>query len=223
MNKPKVIFRFDKEKDLWNIWDTCNKDSSWYDFKNTVHPKLLEICKGKKFSECREELEKQKKRLYDSGFVEIFTQSLQEAWNKINDEYFRRLEKVMKKPIYNKEFIAYITTNIRCPYDYKEPSFMVSFFRDILSALKTCGHEIMHIQFHNTYWNEIEKQIGKEKTADLKEALTVLLNLEFKDLWFAEDNGYDVHRELRKFISDKWKKEKDFEVLLEKSVEYLKE
>ncbi len=221
MNKPKVIFKFDKEKDLWNIWDTCNKDSAWYDFKKTVHPGLLKICEGKKFSECKKELEKQKKNLYNSGFIEIFTKSLQEAWNKINDEYFKRLEKVMKRPIYNEKFTAYITTNIRCPYDHKEPSFMVSFFRDILSALKTCGHELMHIQLHNTYWEEIEKQIGKEKTSDLKEALTVLLNLEFKDLWFAEDAGYEPHKELRQFIANEWKKEKDFEVLLNKCIKYL--
>jgi hypothetical protein len=30
---PKVIFKLDKEKDLFNIWETCNKSSSWYDHK----------------------------------------------------------------------------------------------------------------------------------------------------------------------------------------------
>jgi len=52
--------------------------------------------------------------------------------------------------------------------------------------------------------------------------LTILLNLEFKDLWFVEDRGYDVHKELRNFISDEWKKEKDFEKLLDKCILYLK-
>jgi hypothetical protein len=219
---PKVIFKFDKEKDLFNVWETCNKDVTWYDFKKTVHPKYLEICKGKKFEECKEELEKQKKKMYDSGFIEIFEETMQKAWNKINDEYFKRLKKIMKRQIPNEQFTAYITTNIRCPYNYKEFSFMISFFRDLLNAIKTCGHEIMHIQFHNTYWGQIEEQIGKEKTADLKEALTVLLNLEFRDLWFVDDNGYDVHKELRQFITEQWKKEKDFESLLKKCVEYLK-
>jgi hypothetical protein len=100
---------------------------------------------------------------------------------------------------------------------------MVSFFRDLTTALSICGHELLHIQFHNTYWGEIEKQIGKEKTADLKEALTVLLNIEFKDLWFIEDLGYDSHKELREFIAQEWGKKRDFDNLLSKSVMYLKD
>ena len=80
----------------------------------------------------------------------------------------------------------------------------------------------MHLYFHRFYWKNIEKEIGKEKTGDLKEALTVLLNLEFKDLWFVEDEGYEEHKELREFITQEWKNNKDFEKLLEKCVEYLK-
>ncbi len=220
--KPKVIFKFDTEKDLHNIWETCNKDSGWYDFKKTVHPGLLKICEGKKFSECKEELKKQKRRLYNSGLIEIYAKAMQEAWDKINDEYFKRLEKVMKKPIAKKQITAYLTTNIRCPYDYRHSSFMVSFFRDLLHCLTTCGHEIMHIQFHYTYWPKIEKQIGEKKTADLKEALTVLLNLEFRDLLFSEDAGYEPHKKLREFISKEWKKKKDFDVLMKKCVGYLR-
>lgn len=219
---PKVKFVFDKEKDLYSIWETCNESSNWYDFKKTVHPRFIEVCEGKKFKECKEELERRKKKMYNSGFIEIFAGAMQETWNKINNEYFKRLEKVMKKPIVNKQFTAYITTNIRCPYDYKKSSFMVSFFRDLLEGLKTCGHEIMHIQFHNTYWPKIEKQIGKKKTADLKEALTVLLNHEFRDLWFVDDRGYEPHKELREFIEQQWQKKKDFEVLLEKCIKYMK-
>ncbi len=80
----------------------------------------------------------------------------------------------------------------------------------------------MHLYFHKFYWDSVEKKLGKEKTSDLKEALTVLLNLEFKDLWFVEDKGYESHKELRNFIMEKWKEEKDFEKLLEKCVEYIR-
>lgn len=218
---PKVIFEFDKEKDLFNIWETCNKDSSWYDHKKNVSSTFLEICEGKEFNECKKELEDYRIKMYNSKLIEVFVNALQEAWNKINDEFFKRLEKITKRKFKFEKVNAYITTVMRCPYDDQEPSFMVSFFRDLTSALSTCGHELIHIQFHNTYWNDVEKQIGKEKTADLKEALTVLLNLEFKDLWFVEDRGYDVHKELRNFIADEWKKEKDFEVLLKRCVDYL--
>lgn len=218
----KVIFKFDKEKDLYNIWETCNKDSSWYDHKKNISSTFLEICEGKKFEDCKEELNGYRGKMYDSGLIEIFVNAVQEAWNKINDEFFERLEKVTKRKFKFDTVNAYITTVMRCPYDYSEPSFMFSFFRDLPSILSVCGHELIHIQFHNTYWDDVEKEIGEEKTADLKEALTVLLNLEFKDLWFVEDRGYDTHKELRNFIADEWKKEKDFEILLQKCIEFLK-
>ncbi len=218
----KLIFKFDIEKDLYNIWETCNKDSAWYNHKKNVSSTFLEICKSKKFDECKKELEDYRIRMYNSGLIKVFVDFIQKAWDKINDEFFKRLEKITKRKFKFETVNVYVTTVMRCPYNYKEPSFMVSFFRDISNALKTCGHELIHIQFHNTYWDKVEKQIGKEKTSDLKEALTVLLNLEFKDLWFVEDRGYDVHKELRKFITEEWEKEKDFEKLLNKCINYLK-
>ena len=218
----KVTFKFDKEKDLWNIWETCNRDSLFKDFKKTVDSDILKICQGKKFEECKDILKKNMEKLYNSGLIEIFTKSLQEGWNKINDEYFKRLEKVMKKPICSDKFTAYLTTMTRCPYNIKEFSFMTSFFRNISSSLKTPCHEIMHFQFYKYYWEKVEKQIGEEKTSHLKEALTVLLNLEFKDLYFFEEPGYEIHKELRNFIAKEWEKKKDFDILLDKSIKWIK-
>jgi len=218
----QIIFKFDKEKDIYNIWETCNKDSSWYDHKKNISSVFLEICEGKNFEECKKELKNYRRKMHNSGLIELFVDCVQKAWNKINDEFFKRLEEITKRKFKFEKVNAYITTVMRCPYDYKEPSFMFSFFRDLPSVLSVCGHELLHMQFHNTYWNYAEKEIGKEKTADLKEALTVLLNLEFKDLWFVEDRGYETHKELRNFIVGEWTKEKDFEKLLKKCIDYLK-
>lgn len=219
---PKVIFKFNNEKDLRNIWRTCNFNSGWHDFKKNLNKDVLKIAQGKSFEECKDRLEEHYKKLHNSELIKIFVESLQKAWDKINDEFFKRLEKIMKRPICSKTFVAYITTMGRCPYNPDKKFFMVSLFYSFLNALTTCGHEIMHIQFHNTYWKNVEEKIGKEKTADLKEALTVLLNLEFKDLWFVKDRGYDSHQELREFIEKEWKEEKDFEILIKKCIEYLK-
>ena len=130
----------------------------------------------------------------------------------------------MQKPICANNFIGYITTIGFYPYSYdkQSPWFMISFNAGIPRALCGAGHELMHIQFHNTYWNDLEKNIGREKTADLKEALTVLLDIEFRDLWFTKDNGKECHKELRKFITKEWKKKPDFDVLLNKCVKYMK-
>lgn len=218
---PRVIFKFDEEKDLWNIWDTCNNPSSWYDHKKNVSKTILEICEGKSFKECKNELIDYRKKMYDSEMPQLFAKNIQKAWNKINDEYFKRLEKITKRKFKFKKVTAYITTVSRCPYNFNEPSFMISIFKDMLGCLTTCGHELLHIQFHHTYWDEVEKQIGKEKTADLKEALTSLLNSEFKELWFVEDRGYEAHIQLREYISTQWKKDKDFDKLIAKCIQWI--
>lgn len=219
---PKVIFKFDEEKDLWNLWATATANNRWHDFRKEVSPNIVEMCRGRRFDECKSQLQKLMKNVYEKKIIEIYRKFLQKAWKIIEEEYFRRMDKIFKKKSSFKNIIAYITTSGRCPYDPKEPSFMISLFYSLPSSLSTCGHEIMHLYFHKFYWKDIEKKIGEEKTADLKEALTVLLNLEFKDLWFTEDRGYEPHQELRKFIVEKWKEEKDFEKLLEKCVEYLR-
>ncbi len=218
----KVIFKFDKGKDLWNIWKTCNFNSNWHDFKKGLNSNILKIAEGKEFETCKKEIEGYFKKVHESKLISIFIEAINKSWNNINNEFFKRLEKITKKPICSKIFVGYMTTMGRCPYDFKEKSFMFSLFYSIPQVLQTVAHEIMHIQFHNTYWGEIEREIGKEKTADLKEALTVLLNLEFKDLLFVEDKGYKSHKKLRNFIIKEWKKEPDFNLLLDKCVGYLK-
>ena len=220
---PKVKFVFYKERDLDNIWRTANLGLSYgYDFKQYLSPDIISMCRGKTFEECKGKLAKRIQKTQSSGMVSNLLKAVNDSWKEINDEYFKRLKRVMTKPIYADSFKAYMTSIDRCPYNPEEGSFMFSFFSGIPKIMETAGHEIMHLQFHHTYWPKIEDKIGREKTSDLKEALTVLLNLEFKDLWFFQDRGYDIHRELRKYITEQWKKKKDFDVLMKKCVSYLK-
>jgi len=215
----KVEFKFDKEKDLWNHWHKSNWKSSWANFQ--INSKIKEMCGGKKLEECKDNLSDYLFGLQTSKIIQINLKCVEEAWRIIEEEFFKRMDNLMKNK-FDKEIFAYLTTVGICPYNPNEPSFMFSLFYSLPNALKTCGHEIMHLYFHKFYWESVEKEIGKEKTGDLKEALTVLLNLEFKELWFVEDHGYETHKELRNFIVEKWKEKKDFEKLLEKCIDYLK-
>jgi len=222
-NIPKVIFKFDKEKDIWNIHATCNYKAGHIEIEKWIKNKdILRLCENKKLEEVKEELKQRHSKLYDSGAIEIFCKAVQQYWNKINDEYFKRLSRITKKPIFTEKFTGYTTIVGRCPYSTEENWFMFSLSSPILNACKTTGHEIMHLQFHNYYDKEIIQEIGKEKTWMLKEALTVLLNLEFRDLWFVKDEGYKPHQELRNFIEETWKKKKDFDYLLRKCIKFLK-
>ena len=96
---PKVIFQFDKEKDLYNIWETANSQSKWYDFKKGLSQNIIDMCNGKKFEECRSKLEKTTKNVYSTGLIEIYIEFLEKAWNKIEKEYFKRMETIFKKKL----------------------------------------------------------------------------------------------------------------------------
>jgi len=218
----KVVFSFDKEKDLYNLWETCTAKSYGYDFSSRLPKELVEYCKDKKYEDCKEFINNLYKNIYSSGFVEGYADFLDKSWKKIEKEYFIRMDKIIGKKLKIKKINAYLTIAPRCPYDPRDKYFMVNFFANPTTNLMTAGHEIMHFYIHENYFSDIEKKIGNKKTHDLKEALTVLLNIEFRDLWYVHDNGYESHKEFREFISKEWKKEKNFDKLLIKCVEYMK-
>jgi len=216
---PNVTFKFDKEKDLWNNWDKSNNVSLVGEYQ--IPDSIKKICEGKSLEEAKPELTKALKKIHSSSLIKLQIKSVEKAWSKIEKEYFHRMDRIMKHK-YEKDCTAYLTTCRYSPYYTNGDWFMFGFFYSIPAALLTCGHEIMHFYFHKFYWDDVKKEIGEEKTWHLKEALTVILNLEFRDLWFARDESKKGHEELRKFISEEWKKEKDFDKLLKKCVDKLK-
>ena len=215
-----VSFFIDKQRDIKNIWDKSTKGAPYGNF--SVPENFKKICSNKTLEESTPEFEKFLSKIYSSSYLEVFKNSVEELWGKIEGEFFSRIDKILKFK-YKRAINVYVTTIGICPYNPRESSFMISSLYNLQKAVATCGHEIMHLYFHEFYWTSVEKEIGEEKTAHLKEALTVLLNLEFKDLWLINDEGYSEHKELREFISGEWKKEKDFENLIRKCVAYLKE
>ncbi len=216
----KVIFKFDKEKDLWNIWETSNYEHPWEN--ELERGSVLQRWKNRKFEECREEIEQYIQPLYSSGHLDIFLETLQNSWGKINNRFFERLEKITKHKIYSNEFNAYITTAGRCPYNVEEDSFMVSIRRPLLQNLRTCGHELMHLQMEKTHLPLIRNQLGFREIEYVNESLTAILNLECRDLWFVEDKGYAEHKELRKRVMETWKHNPDIIPLINECIEYVK-
>lgn len=220
----ELIFNLNEEKDIRNVWELCNFGLPWEEpvEKKILNEEYKSLWRGRAFEDCKEEIWKSIEPLYSSGIIEAFRNVLETSWEGISEEYFRRLEKITKRPTPSSGFVAYATSAGRCPYDIENNSFMVSIKRPLLHCLRTSGHELMHLQFANYFWEGIERQIGKKQTANLSEGLTELLNSEFRDLWFVADVGYPAHQKLRKFIYDEWKKEKNFGVILDKCINYLK-
>lgn len=221
-----VTFKIDYKKDAHNYWEAANSNFYWgHNFSKAVFPEIRKNIRGKSWNKSKEYLYALLRKNYkrDGKMINLMKNQFSEAWNMIEGEYFKRLEKVMKKPIYTNKFISYITTIKRCPYDEKENSFMVNFWEPTVYVLLTAAHELMHLQFHKYYWNQCRKKLGSsKKTGDLKEALTVLLNKEFLDLIIAKDTGYPAHQKLRKHLSNLWDKTRDFNKVLEGGINYLK-
>ena len=73
----------------------------------------------------------------------------------------------------------------------------------------------MHELWHFYTWEKFGERemigLGMNKYNDVKEALTILLNLECSDLMNAKDFGYPQHQNLRKIIADTWLKTKNIE------------
>lgn len=221
---PTLTFKLDQEKDIHNAWELCNIPLLWAEpsEKKPLEIDYKELWKNRSFEDCREEILKSVEKLYSLGIVEAFRTGIEKSWIALNDSYFERLERITRRQIYTDNFTAYVTTVGRCPYNIKDNSFMLSIKRPLLQCLRTSGHELMHLQFSHYFWKKTAEQINNEKADSLNEALTVLLNLEFRDLWLVEDEGYPMHKELRGFISKEWKKESDFDTLIEKCIEYFK-
>lgn len=76
-------------------------------------------------------------------------------------------------------------------------------------------HELWHFYTWYGLGADQEERISKEKYNDLKEALTVLLNVEYKDLLpeGMTDTGYPQHQEIRQRILKYWEKDRNIQNL----------
>lgn len=220
----EVEFKFDISRDAKNYWETANSSKHWgYDFSKDLRPNIIKMLRGKKWDKStQDEIYNLLKENYKNDEKELDKRLnlIKKDWKKVEKEYFRRLAKITKHPIYTKKFTAIVTTIGRCPYFPSENAFMIQIFGSPSKRL-TIAHEIMHLQFIHYYQEKLRGILTPDKFQDLKEALTVLLNVGFSDLIKNKDLGYPSHEKLRAFIEKEWKKDPDFDVLLNKCIRKL--
>jgi len=220
----KIEFKFNLEKDARNWWAAANIKSNNYDWTKILPPFIFKEIKEKSWEDAKPFLISFLGRQFSKNKekFDLSINQIREKWGDIEEKYFTTLEKLTSKKLEVEKPTVFMTTLSRCPYDLKENYFMVNIFSSPSRACLTIAHELIHFHFHEHYWGKCEKYLGNEKTADLKEALTVLLNLEFKDLGFTEDKGYPKHQELRKELANFWLREKDFDKLIDFGINFLK-
>ena len=222
----RVIFEINIKEDALNIVDSvlCGRHGG-YDFSKNVSPELARIIKNNPKKKAIQIIYKKRQKFYkkNARFLRLALRQFGEAWDLISADFFKRLEKITKRPVCSKKFTACLTTTRRCPYNYKHFWFMVSLSNPPIAILSTAAHEILHMQVIHGYKELFPKQIHDAKWAwDLIESLTFLLNEEFSDLLVVPDNGYPAHQKLRARLLKEWRKDKNFERFLPKAIEITK-
>lgn len=144
--------------------------------------------------------------------IDVYKTKYQSDWDSIADKYRKVVEDVFKVNI-SDTITAYLTINTRSPYSVENNLFFVKVPSE--SVRKTVMHELWHFYTWHKFGITWEEKIGKGKYNEIKEALTVLLNVECKDSLpkGVFDMGYPQHQELRARILELWSKERDIEKL----------
>ncbi len=220
-----IHYRFDKEKDL-KIWlefvrdpIVNGRDTSKYLSKE--EQEILKMPKNKQ----KEFIRKHIDQYYTKEYKDSFLIDTKQKINKPKEEIIKRLEKIHDKKIPVNDIVVYYNTYNICPYFYnktkKASGFYVSrFVMDINHEINVFIHETMHVFFHCYFWSYcVKKGLNKEQINDIKEAVSVIINHEFKDIISNEDIGYPNHKKLRKIIEKEWIKEKNFIKMLDKIIE----
>jgi hypothetical protein len=207
-------FEYNLEKDIWCLLNYGKSSNNSFS-PTKVYEQLVEgYGENPKEKDVKEFITHY---LFDNQIdIDSYIKSYEEDWKIIGEEYQRRAENIFKVKL-PKGITVYLTINNRCPYSIEGNYFFVSLPSKFV--MKTIMHELWH--FYTGYkFGTWEEKIGKQRYNEIKESLTVLLNVECKDLLpqGVTDIGYPQHRELRKEVLKIWDVERDVEKLLEKLI-----
>lgn len=206
----KVTFDYNEEKDVWCLLNYGKSSNN----SNASTKRYQELVIAHGGTPTKDDVAAfVKKYLSDNKFdMGSLIINYQNDWQAVASEYQKIAETIFKVSLPN-DITAYLTVNNRCPYNIDNNFFFMSL--SARYAREITMHELWHFYTWYKFGIIWEEKIGKQKYNDLKEALTVLLNIECKNL-FPEgslDIGYPQHKELREKITHLWAKTKDIDKL----------
>ncbi|OGN41231.1 MAG: hypothetical protein A2606_02030 [Candidatus Yanofskybacteria bacterium RIFOXYD1_FULL_42_10] len=111
-------------------------------------------------------------------------------------------------------YTVYLTSAGSCPFNASQRYFMVRMDDEKVDVV--VAHEMLHIEFIRNfgfYCRDVLK-LTVEDFGAFQEASTFLLNDEMNDILSRPDYGYKEHQELRSKLSAEWKKNKNFNNLV---------
>jgi hypothetical protein len=147
-------------------------------------------------------------------------QKITTAWERIEAEAYSRLQQIFNLNL-NNTLTAYLTTDSRCTYNTENNYFFVSYTSQGNSPNLIILHELLHFYTRDKYFLTMQTQeVSSDRYNDFKEALTVLLNLEFSDLLAgSSDRGYPQHQQLRAWMQEEYQAHKNLDNLAEKFIQ----
>lgn len=152
-----------------------------------------------------------------SGIISDFTH----AWKPIEAEAEARFRRIFMTDWDPGEVTAYLTFSSRCPYRVELRYYFVSMVRYPRTPIRTSLHELTHFYTHQLIEPLFPPDQSRDKFNEFKEALSVLLNLEFADLIEIEDRGYPQHQELRRELQKEWQSGADVYTLVQRYLDTL--
>lgn len=207
----KLIFTYNRDRDIWCVLN--------YGKISTNSPTPTKI-----YADLTNQYGEHVSKDETNTFIESYTaknqidttaivQTFQNSWDSISFEYQKRAENIFGI-VLPRDVTGYLTINNRCPYSIEHDMFYVSTANQN-TANKTAMHELWHFYTWFKYGIEWQEKLGAQKYNEIKESLTVLLNVECKDLLPEDitDNGYPQHQELREKILSIWSQDKNMDRL----------
>ncbi|MFM2357638.1 MAG: hypothetical protein RJA61_375 [Candidatus Parcubacteria bacterium] len=206
----KVQFQYDKEKDIWCLLNKGKSSDNSQSPTKQYEQLITKYGKNPTSDDVSNFIEDYKTN--NNIDTQQFIEKYQKDWEVTSNEFYRRAETIFNVSL-PENITGYLTINSRCPYSIENNYFFVAMSKNF--SHRTVMHELWHFYTWYGLDTDQEEKIGKQKYNDIKEALTVLLNIECKDLLpeGVIDSGYPQHQELRQNIVEFWDTNKDIKKL----------
>ena len=215
----KYRIRLDIKKDAWNWYDGCtNTPFHGNDWTKGIPKEIIEKLQNSSEKEAYEFLIPFLKNKYitDKKQIKKHRALLKNKYEQKLNIACKKVEDLLGKPIYNKDFTIFLTTFPRGPYNpYRGYMWEYVGWKDQIVGFL---HELLHFQFVHYWRDNPDSPVNKlswEQFDYLKEALTMILDEDLVPLIEWPDKGYEKHKELRKELTEFWKNNKNFNDLVE--------
>ena len=224
----KIIL--DKERDAWNWFDASQKPSfqgcSWRNFLHNQDLEFFDNIVKLPPQNAKQKINHYLTEKYNTN-KNLFVERTKLIDEKLDEKFLsacKWLEKTTGHPLFFHNYIIYLTTFPRSPYDAENGSFFINIYKQS-GLINVFLHEGLHFQFIN-YWRNNKKtlvsQMSKDKFETLKEALTVIIDEDAVPPADYPDKGYIAsHQKIRESLHAEWKKTHNFDALTEYGVKLL--